>query len=220
MKRIIVLIFLVCGYIMAFGYELDQKKSFGKSLTSYTISENDKDIAQIYLLDPSKNFYFFSVEDRPRLFDSLDQEITAIAKEKNIEPAYVMLGDFSKTIKFKKTFSFGYAWNSLGLLLFAPSYLKRADILNPNNVSKRFFMEIKIDGKEFYSVVIFNRAIDIKNVKRIIAETKNLRPSKFKLYSLLDFPIAVVNFHGKKCDVIYESHKNVKKYSCLYLAEK
>lgn len=220
MKRIIFLILLACGYIMAFGYELDGKKSFGKSLTSYTISENNKDIAQIYLLDPSKNFHFFSVEDRPRLFDSLDQEITAITKEKDIEPAYVILGDFSKSIKFKKTFSFGYAWNSLGLLLFAPSYLKKANILNPSNTSKRFFMEIKIDEKEFYSVVIFNKAISIKNVKKIIAETKNLRPSKFKLYSLLDFPIAVANFHDNKCDIIYESHKNIKKYSCLYLAEK
>lgn len=219
MKKILLILLLTCQYFVAFGYELRQKTNFGNSLTYYQISDNDKEIAQFYLLDPEDNFHFFSIDQDPKLFNNLSAGIDTVSKLINIKPSYAIIADFSKKIEFEKKFNLTYIWNSIGVMIFAPSYLKKANILNPNNTSKRFFIELEINGKEFYSVVIFNKAVDIKNVKKIITSTKDLNVKKIKLYSLLDFPLALMTF-GKNDTIVYESNKNIKKYSCLFLTGK
>lgn len=219
MKKKIILILLICQSFLAFGYELGKKISFSSSLSYFKIYEDSKEIAQIYFLDPSGKFHFFSVESNPTVFNHLGLGIDTLATLKKINPSYAILADFSKPVKVDGKISFGYIWNSIGVLVFAPDYLKKMHILNPNDVSQRFFMETEINGKELYSVIILNKATDIKIVKKIINETKGLNLQKFKLYSLLNFPMALMTF-GKKDTIIYESHKNIKKYSCLFLTGK
>jgi hypothetical protein len=219
MKKGIIFILLLSHIFMAFGYELSKKTSFGNSLAYYKVYDDSKEIAQIYFLDPSSRYHFFSVESNPKLFSHLNSGIDSVARVKNIKPSYAILADFSKPIKVNGRISFSYIWNSIGVFIYAPDYLKRMNILNPNDVSDRFFMETEINGKEFYSVVIFNEAVDIKIVKKIITETKGLNLKKFKLYSLLDFPLALMTF-GKKDTLVYESNKNIKKYSCLFITGK
>lgn len=216
MKKIIILCLLLCSSLMSLAYEITQKNDLEKSLVGYKISDNSQEVALIYLLDPAYSFHFFSVEDTPKMFINLETEVS---KLKNITPSYALLADFSQQVEYKKRFSFSYAWNSLGILLFAPSYLKKVAILNPEPESKRFFMEIKIADKDFYSIIIFNQKQGIKDAKKIILNTKNLNQQKFKLYALLNFPIAIVLFDKEKIQTIYESHKNIKQYSCLYLAD-
>lgn len=219
MKKGIILILLICQCFLAFGYELGKKISFGSSLSYFKIYEDSKEIAQIYFLDPSSKYHFFSVESNPTTFNHLSLGIDTLAALKKINPSYAILADFSKPVKVDGKISFGYIWNSIGVLVFAPDYLKRVHILNPNDVSQRFFMETEINGKEFYSVIIFSRATDIKIVKKIVSETNGLTLKKFKLYSLLNFPLALMTF-GKKDTLVYESNKNIKKYSCLFLTGK
>lgn len=219
MRKGIILILLLCQCSLALGYELGKKVSFGSSLYYFKICEESKEIAQIYFLDPSSKYHFFSVESNPTVFNHLNSGIDTLAIAKNISPSYAILADFSKAVKVDGKISFGYIWNSIGVLVFAPEYLKKVRILNPNNVSQRFFMETEINGKEFYSVIIFNRPTDIDIVKKIVSETKGLTLKKFKLYSLLNFPLALMTF-GKKDTLVYESHKNIKKYSCLFLTGK
>jgi hypothetical protein len=219
MKKGIILILLLYQCFLAFGYELGKKVSFGGSLSYFKIYEDSKEIAQIYFLDPSSKYHFFSIESTPTVFNHLSSGIDTLAMSKNINPSYAILADFSKPIKIDGKISFGYIWHSIGVLVFAPEYLKKVRILNPNNISQRFFMETEINGKEFYSVIIFNKATDIDLVKKIVSETKGLNLQKFKLYSLLNFPMALMTF-GKKDTIIYESHKNIKKYSCLFLTGK
>lgn len=219
MKKGIILIFLIYQCFSVFGYELGKKISFGSSLSYFKIYEDSKEIAQIYFLDPSSKYHFFSVESNPTVFNHLSLGIDTLAKSKNINPSYAILADFSKLVKVDGKISFAYIWNSIGVLVFAPDYLRKMRILNPNYVSQRFFMETEINGKEFYSVIILNRATDIDIVKKIVSETNGLTLKKFKLYSLLNFPMALMTF-GKKDTLVYESHKNIKKYSCLFLTGK
>lgn len=219
MKRKIVLFLLICQCLIAFGYELGKKTSFGSSLSCAKIYENSKEIADICFLDPNSNFDFFSIESNPELFNNVSLGIDTIAKSKNIKPYYAILADFNHQTKPKGKFSFGYLLHSLGIFLFAPDYVKKVNILNPETVSERFFMNTELNGKEIYSVIIFNKTMDIKLVKKIIRETNGLKPKSFKLYSLLDFPLALMTF-GEKNIIVYETNKSVKKYSCLYLANK
>jgi len=215
------MILLIFQCSLTSAYELGKKNNFGKSLSGYKINDNDKkEVAQIYFLDPENTYHFFSVETNQKLFDNIPEEINHISLTRNIKPLYALLADFSKPIVFEKKFSFSYFFNFLEILIFAPPYLKKATILDPNYISKRFFMSLEIEHKKFYGVIIFSKAMNIKNVKNIIIETKNLKQSKLKLFSLLDFPIALVTFDDSRTITVYESHKNIKKYSCLFLAGK
>jgi len=216
MKKVIILILLIYQSSLAFSYELGKKTSFGNSLTYFKIYESSKEIAQIYFLDPSNHYHFCSVESNPSFFNHLSSGIDTLAMLKNIKPSYAILADFSHHIESDGKLSFGYIFNSIGVFIYAPDYLKKMKILNKNSISKRFFMVTEINEKEYYSLIILNEATDIKIVKKIITETKGLNLQKFKLYSLLNFPIALMTF-GKKDTIVYESHKNITKYSCLFL---
>lgn len=216
MKKIIILLLLVHQCSVIYSYELSKRINFGNSLSYFKIYDGNKEIAQIYFLDPKDKFFFLSVESHPTVFSNLVSGIDTVATLKNINPIYAILADFSKPIKVSNRISLSYIWNSLGVLMFAPDYLKKVRILNPDDSSQRFFMETEINDKELYSLIILNKNTEAKVVKTIIRETKGLSLRKFKLYSILNFPLALMTF-GDKNTIVYESHKNIKKYSCLFV---
>lgn len=219
MKKILLLIFFFVSIMAtpAQAYQLKQKTYFGSSLTRYKIHQSNQEIAEIYFLIPGSHFHFFSVEDDPKLFNNLNTGVKKIAHKEKIEVRYALLADFSRPIEFEKRFSLSYFFNSLGLMTIAPSYLRKVNILNPEEKVQRFFIHTNIDGQEFYSVLLFRKNESINQAKRVL---ESVGIKKFKIYPLLNFPIALAIFEDGKEKFIYQSDKNVEKYSCLYLATK
>lgn len=219
MKKIILLIFFFVSIIAtpAQAYQLRQKTDFGSSLSRYKINQGNQEVAEIYFLIPGSHFHFFSVEDDPRLFNNLNSGVKKIAHKEKIEVRYALLADFSRPIEFERRFSFSYFFNSLGLMTIAPSYLKKVDILNPEEKVQRFFIHTYINGQELYSVMLFRRNENISQAKKIL---ESIGIKKYKIYPLLNFPIALATFEDGKEKFIYQSDKNIEKYSCLYLATK
>jgi len=220
-NRIVILLILISQLALANNYETSESNESEKGYTITLIKKEGKEIAKFCLIDPEKGFNFYSVESDSDFFKKEAKDYFAFSKKKqNSLPTCVILADFSYESKIKKTFNLNYLWNSLGILIFAPPYLKRADFLNPNKKSQRYFMEVKIGEKGYYGILSGDDYFDSNEVKKIIGEVKVMKNIKVNPIAILDFPIKLLSFDGKNTRVIYESHKNHKYYTCFFLTVK
>jgi hypothetical protein len=219
---ILIIILFIGQHSLASGYEVAKKNDSDKGYIFYTIKKNDKEIANFCLINPEKGFYFFSVESDSTFFKKSKKDFFLFAAEKKFgEPVCAIMADFSTKITItKKTWSFGYFFNSLGILVFSPPYLKKAEILNPSQTSKRFFIEIKKNEKNYYGLLVTDSLLEVKEARELIRNVKGLEGFEGNPTPILDFPIKLLSFDGKYTRTIYESHKRHKNYTCMFLTGK
>lgn len=201
------------------GYKVLEKKDIEKNYSFFTINYGSKRIAQVCLVDPSRKYEFFSRESDPYFFRDIEKNYFQLTqKYLNQHPAVAILADFSKmSTKKGSSFSFKYFFNYLGVLFFAPSYLKQKEIINPSKEAKRFFVELTINNKDCYGLIVFDNVIHEDKARELIKKTKAFG-SDIYLVPVLDyFPLKLVVFHGQEKEILYESHKNHRYYDCLFI---
>ena len=221
-SKILILIILFSQVLFAKDYEatLGNESESGYSLS--VIKDKGREIAKFCLIDPERGFNFFSIESDSAFFSKTEKDFYSFSLKKKLgQPVCVIMADFStKVIVPKRDWSLGYFFNSLGILVFAPPYLKRADILYPSQTANRFFIEVKIGEKKYYGLLVSDSFIEIKEAKELIEHVKGLEQFKGNPTPILDFPIKLLSFDGKYTRTIYESHKRHKNYTCLFLTGK
>jgi hypothetical protein len=208
--------------LFAKNYEVTSGNDSGNGYSLSIIKDKGKEIAKFCLIDPERGFNFFSIESDSAFFSKTEKDFFSFSLKKKLgQPVCVIMADFStKVIVPKRDWSLGYFFNSLGILVFAPPYLKRAEILNPSQTSKRFFIETKIGEKKYYGLLVSDSLLEIKEAKELIRRVKGLRQFTGNPTPMLDFPIKLLSFDGKYTRTIYESHKRHKNYTCLFLTGK
>jgi len=218
-KMKILLLFLLFGHCgSAEDYRTIQKSDGGRNFVFSIIKDGDKEIAKFCLVDPEP-FYFFSVESDKDMFPDIEKNIQALSKRKNRgQPIAAILADFNHQPKVKKSFSIKYLVNYFGILLFAPPYIKKISILNPDKFSRRFFVETKIEGRDYYGAIVIDTPLTVNSVKILLKNVRNVGDIGIITPILDNFPIKLVSFSEKMPIIIYESEKNHKEYSCIFLA--
>ena len=216
------LLIFIGSYSLAQNYGITKKSDSEKSFFFYFIKNNQKEIAQLCLIDPDKNFHFFSNESDSLFFKkNAERKLVTLAREKRIgRPLCVILADFEK-VKNSKKFYKGYFWESVGLLIKAPNYFSGVNIINTEDVSKRFFLKIEIGKKTYYSLMVTESPMTVNEVKKIFISIKELGLSnKIKPIPLTDFPLKLISFSNEKVQTIYASDSVKGNYSCLFMAGK
>lgn len=213
------LLFLLGCYASAEKYVVIQKSDGGRNFVFSSIKgENGKVKAEFCLVNPG-SFHFFSMDSDPDLFPGIEENISILSERKDKgRPKAAILVDFSHQVKIKKSFNIRYLCNCLGILMFAPPYIKKVNILNPNKLSKRFFVETKINDKDYYGVMVLDSLCDIKGVKKLLREVDGVGRLGMITSVLEDFSIKLTSFENGAPSVVYESEKNHRGYTCIFLA--
>ncbi|MFZ4632123.1 MAG: hypothetical protein ACOYL8_02865 [Patescibacteria group bacterium] len=220
MKIILILLLLFFGRLYAAEeYEIVEKFDKNKSFIIYSIRQNNEELATLCLIDPMKNFKFYSEESDSSAFVSIEENISSFAEKKYLGRANcAIFADFSKIKKNKAQFNFSYFWESLGILIYAPPYIKKVGIINSADLANRYFIEISINDKEFYCLIAFKSSVKNDYAKKIVKKVGAFKKLDFKLIPIINFPLKLVSYENKKTTVIYESKKGHNKYSCLFLS--
>ena len=221
-SKILILIILFSQALFAKDYEVTPENDPGSGYSLSVIKDKGREIAQFCLIDPERGFNFFSIESDSAFFSKTEKDFYNFSLKKKLgQPVCVIMADFSiKVVSPKRDWSLGYFFNSLGILVFAPSYLKRVDILCPSQIANRFFIETKIGEKKYYGLLVSDSLLGIKEAKELIRHVKGLEKFEGNPTPILDFPIKLLSFDGKYTRIIYESHKRHKNYTCLFLTGK
>lgn len=221
MRKILLFLslFLLGHYGLAENYRIIQKSDRNKNYVFSAIKDGDGElIARFCLINPDP-FYFFSSDNDPDLFPDIEKNIFALAERKNRgQPVAAVYLDFSNQAKTRWYFNLRYMVNYFGVLLFAPPYIKRVAILSSAKSSRRFFIETKVDGREYYGAMILDTSLDVSGVKKLLKQIKGIGDVGMITPAMEDFSVKLVSFSGKTPVTIYESEKNHKTYFCVYLA--
>lgn len=207
-------------YVSAVDYNVTQKSDSGRNFVfSFIKDENGKIVAEFCLVNPD-SFHFFSMDSDPDLFPNIEENISMLSERKGKgQPIAAILVDFSHQTNVKKSFNIRYLCNRLGILMFAPPYIKKVNILNPDKSSKRFFIETKIYDKDYYGMMVLDSLRDIDGVKKLLRKVDNVGKVGMITSVLEDFPIKLISFNNETFSVIYESEKSHKGYTCIFLAD-
>jgi hypothetical protein len=199
-------------------YEISEKRDKDENFIFYNIKQND-DTVTVCLIDSEKDFQFYSEESDPKPFANIEDNIRFLAKKKGLgQVNCLILADLSGVKSPGLQFNFSYFRESIGVIFLAPTYLKKAKIINPENLANRFFIELTINNKIFYCLIDFKTAVKKDYAKKIIKNIAIFEKMNFNLVPINNFPIKLVSYNNKRASTIYESKKGHRKYSCLYLS--
>lgn len=224
MKKIITLLLLALFSISVISqnYHISKISDERQSFIIFNIKNSSTEIAKICLFDPKKNFNFFSNESDPFFFSgNVEKKLEELAKEKNLgKPMCVALGSFEESKNVKRFYP-GYFWESVALLLIMPPYFENVNIINTSEKAKRFYLKITLGDKYFYSLLVTETPLTIKEAKRLFIIVKELNlTEKIKPVPISDFPVKLISFDGDKARTIYASDSVKRNYSCLFMAGK
>lgn len=204
-------------------YKVLEKSDKGKNYTFFTINNGKKEVAKACMMDPSREYYFFSKESDPFFFyRNIEKNYFTLSMDKlKRPPMYAILADFSVPAPSQEmSWNLKYLFSYVGVILLAPPYLRGQEIINSAKTSRRFFLEITINKKDYYGLIVFNNPTSEEVAREMLKNTK-VFGDNYRLVAVLDyFPIKFVAFHGKEMEVIYESHKGHAKYDCLFITGK
>lgn len=221
MKKIkFLLLLLLSGhYAVAEDYKITQKSDSDKNFVFSIIKDKDNIIvARFCLVDPGP-FYFFSADSDPDLFPNIEDNFSVLAaRENRWQPVSAILADFNNQAAVKRSFNIKYLCDYFGLLLLAPPYISRVEVLNPNKLSRRFFMETEIEGKLYYGAIVLSVPMDASGVKKFLKKINYVTKVGMLTPVLESFPIKLVSFISGKPITIYESSKDHQGYTCIFLA--
>jgi hypothetical protein len=221
-KIILIFLLLFSCFLSAQNYLINKMSDQNKSFIIFTVKNNNTEVAKICLFDPKKNFNFFSKESDPVFFyDNIERQLEELAKEKNLgKPMCVALGSFEESKNVKKFYP-GYFWESLALLVIMPPYFENVNIISTAEKSKRFYLKVTLGDKYFYSLLVTETPLTIKEAKKlfIIIPELNLT-EKIKPVPISDFPVKLISFDGDRAKTIYSSDSVKRNYSCLFMAGK
>lgn len=221
MRKIVcfLLLFLLGHYGIAENYRIIQKSDSNKNYVFSVIKNGDGDVVAKFCLVNPDPFYLFSVDNDPDLFSDIEKNIFVLAERKNRgQPVAAVYLDFSNQAKAKWSFNIRYIVNYFGVLLFAAPYIKKVSILSPNKTSRRFFIETKVGDRDYYGAMVIDTPLDVSGVKKLLKQIKGIGAVGMITPAMEDFSVKLVSFSGKTPITIYESEKNHKTYSCVYLA--
>lgn len=194
---------------------VDQEKTYNFS----TILQGENVIAKACLVDPEKNYHFFSRDSDPAAFRKIEDNYFILAESRlGLRPLTVILADFTETPVIKKNnWSFKYFFNYLGVLIFSPPYLKKFDIVNPAKTSSRFFIEVQ-GKKAYYGLIVFEERISETNARNLLKKIGIVDGENYNLVPVFDyFPIKFVVFRGGTIETLYESKPGHKRFDCLFM---
>jgi len=221
MKKIIflllLLIFSVSHYAETYSvsHKSDKEKNFVFSIIK---DSRGKVVARFCLVDPNP-FYFFSVDSDSDLFPEIEKNINILAaRKKRGQPVAAIFVDFSNQERIRKPFNLKYLVNYLVIISFAQPYLRKVEILSPYKLSYRFFVETKINGKQYFGAMEMSRPFDDNEAKKLINNIKGAGEISLIVPVLDNVPVKLVSFTGLNQVVIYESHENHQGYTCVFLA--
>jgi len=117
------------------------------------------------------------------------------------------------------SFNFHYFFESLGIILYAPPFLKGSDIIGKNNGERRFFFSTEVKGKSIYYLIEFSDSTDIKTAYAFVRKIKGFERVNIKLIPIKNFPLKLISYENGQAITIYESHANTN-YSCMFLTNK
>lgn len=220
MRRIVLFLLFMFGYhAIAENYRIIQKSDNNKNYVFSVIKDGDgKVIAKFCLVNPDP-FYFFSIDSVPDLFPNIERNTFTLAeKKKRGQPVAAIYINFRNQTKVEWSLNIRYMVNYFGVLLFAPPYIKKVSILSPSKFSRRFFIGTKIEGRDYYGAMVLDTQLDIGDVKKLLKQIKGIGTVGMIIPVLEDFPVKLVSFVDKIPITIYESKKNHKTYSCVFLA--
>lgn len=221
-KILITFLVFFLSSLPAKSYQISKMSDKHQSFIIFTIKDNEQEIAKICLFDPKKNFTFFSNESDPSFFNgNVEKRLEELAQVKKIgKPICVALGSFKESEHVRKIYP-GYFWESIALLLTMPPYFEKVNIINTQERSKRFYLKVTIGDKYFYSLMVTEKLLTIKEAKIIFTKVKELNLNeRIKPIPISDFPVKLISFDGNKVQTIYVSDNIKRNYSCLFIAGK
>ena len=225
MKVSVLFLFLFFSLnLLARNYEIAQRSDPGGNYTLTIIKDGGKEVAKFCLIDPDGGFKFFSNKSSKNdsiFFSKPEKDFVNFSAVNKIgAPICAILADFNYKSDCQKGWNFNYFFNSIGVLLFAPSYFKAVDMLSPCKAAKRFFVEIKINKKDYYGLLVSSSDINSKEASEMIKCVKSMKNYEGTPVPILNFPLKLISFEGRRSRLIYESNKDHQSYTCMFLSGK
>lgn len=217
-----ILLLLIGQFSGARGLTITKRIDNNRGFSLFTFKESHQEVATFCLINPEKKFTFSSTDSDSLYTQNIEGNFLNLTKRNDLSlPVVAFLADFSTPIKTKFSLNPSFLLHQIGVLLFAPSYLKKVSILSPDKNAKKFFIEVKIsDDKKLYGVLATTELTTQQEARNLLKIITELKSYDFDPISLLDFPIKLISFDGQKFDTLYESHEKHESYTCAYLSGK